>query len=161
MKYGIQRIFPSLMDEPAFRAAAVLYEPIAIEIPRAINPLQGKHNIRPNLRDKGLIARPFVIGSGQHNEQRRRIDAAVVAAVRNLVEGRHLSIACFIQNFANLCILLRENLPRLGRRQIGQNTLGDAWVDPQKFNGGDETIASERGAEPWDTGVRVLAVGSV
>ena len=110
---------------------------------------------------KRLIARPFVIGSGQHNEQRRRVDAAVVATERNLVECRHFSFACFMQNFPDLCILLRDNLPRLGRRQISQHTPGDARIDPQKLECGDEAIAPERGTEPWDTGVWVWAVGGV
>src|SRR2546426_10796221 len=87
--------------------------------------------------------------------------AAVVPAERNLVECRHLSLACFMQNFANLCILLREHLSRLGRRQIGQHTPGDARIDPQKFVCGDEAVAPERGAEPWDTDVGVWAVGGV
>ena len=161
MKHGILRIFPSLMDEPVLRPAAVLHKAIAIEISRTINPLQRTLDIRPDLCDEGLIARPFVIGSGQHNEQRRRVDAAVVAAERNLIEGRHFSLACLMQNFANLGILLREHLPRLGRRQIGQHTPGDAWIDPQKFECGDEAVAAERGAEPWDPGVGVWAVGGV
>jgi len=42
MKYSILRILPPLMDKPVFRPTAVLHEAVAIEIPRAINPLQRK-----------------------------------------------------------------------------------------------------------------------
>src|SRR5215831_3609517 len=99
----------------------------------------------------------FVIASGQHDEERRRVDAAIVTAERNFFEGRHLSFASFMQDFADLRILFGRSLLRLGGRQIGQHAACYRRIDPQKLECSDEAIASKGTAEPWDPRVGIWA----
>ena len=53
-----------------------------------------------NRRMRVEIAGALEIGARQHDEQRRRVDAAVVAAERHLAELGHLAVTGFMQDFA-------------------------------------------------------------
>ncbi len=48
--------------------------------------------------------RALEIGAGEHDEQRRAVHAAVVAAERNFAEFGHLAVAHFVQDLAGLGI---------------------------------------------------------
>ena len=58
-------------------------------------------------RYRGQIAGAFEICARQQDEQRRRVDRAVIAAKGNLAGRRHLAAARFMQYLSRLGIALR------------------------------------------------------
>ena len=92
-------------------------------------------------------------GAGQRHEQRRRIDAAVVAAERHLAQFRHLAVAHLVQDLAGLGIRRRIEAGGLHRRQVPQHAERDGRVEPERQPGGDQRIPAEDGAEPGHAGI--------
>ena len=96
------------------------------------------------------------------NEQRRRIDASVIAGERHLAQSRHFAIAHFVQYLTGRGVTRRINRGRLGCGQKAKHPLGDRGIDPQGEQGGQQPVASKRRAEPGYPGKRVrplLGVG--
>ena len=65
--------------------------------------------MRPQAADEVEVAGALQVGAGQHQEERRRIDAAVVAAERHLAERRHLAAASLVQDLAGLGVGARRS----------------------------------------------------
>ena len=107
------------------------------------------------------IGRAPVVRAGKHDEQRRRIDAAVVAAERDLAQRRHLAAPRFVQDLAGLGIARRVGLLRLRRGEKSQHAARDVRRDPQAFERRDDAVAAEGGVEPGHAGVGVEAVRRV
>ncbi len=64
--------------------------------------------LRPQLAQRFDVAGALGIEAGQHDEQRRRIDAAVVETERHLAQRRHFAAAHLVQDFSGLGIGLRH-----------------------------------------------------
>ena len=94
------------MDEAALRLAAVFDEAVAIQVAITIDPGERALDIWPDSFHERPVASARVVCTGQHNEKRRRIDAAVIALERNLAQGGHFILAHFVQHLARLRILL-------------------------------------------------------
>ena len=59
--------------------------------------------------------------AGQHDEQRRGVDAPVVAAKGDLVQGGHLAAARFVQDLARLGVALFVHGVGLRRGEVGED----------------------------------------
>ena len=80
----------------------ILDEAVAIRIARAIDPTQRGFNVGPQLSQRVDVSGVFGVEPSEHQEQRRRIHAAVVQFERNLSQRRHLTAAHFMQDFSRL-----------------------------------------------------------
>ena len=69
---GVGRVLPALVDEPEVGPAAVLDEPVAVEVAVAIDPRQSRQDVRPEPLDERVVARPVVGLAEQDQPQRRR-----------------------------------------------------------------------------------------
>ena len=61
----------------------------------------------PEFPDRPVVAGALRIKSGEHHEERRGVDAAVVAPEGNLSQGRHLAAAHFVHDLAGLGVVFR------------------------------------------------------
>src|SRR5690348_5916789 len=77
MKYGILRVLPPLLEQPAFSMASVFNKAVMIGIAGAIDPVQGSFDIRPNTAQEVQIVGSLVILSREEHKQRGRIDTSV------------------------------------------------------------------------------------
>ena len=116
---------------------------------------------RPELEHGGDVAGSLEVFAGEHDEERRRVDAAVVAAERDLVQFRHFAEARLVQDLAGLGVGGGIDRRRLDAGEVAQHAAGDARVEPQGFERGDQRVAAEGGREPGDAGVGVRAGGGV
>jgi hypothetical protein len=92
-----------------------------------------------------------------HHEERRCVHRAVVAPEGHLAERGHLAAAHLVQDLAGLCVL---HVGTGGRLRVGQeckDPARDLRVRPQQLERGDQSVPSERRAEPRDAGVRIRA----
>ena len=107
--------------------------------------------------DQGEVAGARGIGAGQHDEQRGRVDPAVVAAERHLAQPRHLALARLVHDLARRRVVEARGLGRLMGGQILQDAAGQRRVEPQHLQRGDDRVAAEGGREPGDAGIGVGA----
>ena len=102
-----------------------------------------------------------VILAGQHDEEWRRVHAAVVASEWHLVERRHLAAPGFVQDLARLGILFGDHRVGLRRGQITEHARREAGIHPQHLERGDDAVAAECRAEPGNARVRIRSVRGI
>ena len=66
-----------------------------------------------------------------------------------------------MKNLAGFGILLGDHIFGLRSGQIGQYAFGQSRIDPEKLECRNDTVAPECCAEPWHSGIRIRAVGSM
>src|SRR5207237_7773874 len=84
---------------------------------------------------------------------------AVVQTERDFPQGRHLSPAHFVQDFAGLGIGSFIDFRSLMLGQELEDALRHGRRQPQTLKSGDDAISSEHGAEPGHSGVGITRLG--
>src|SRR5262245_3606567 len=125
-------IFPALVGETALGRAVVFEKAVAIGISGAVDPGERGLDRGPQLHDDSVVAGALGIDAGEHDEERRRVDAAVVEAEGDLAQRRHLAFAHLMQNLSRL---------RVRRRVVGRGLIGGE--PPQRaMRGSNQSICS-------------------
>ena len=106
MEDRVAAVLPALIDETLTRSTLVLDEAVAVPIAVAFDPVESRLDMRPQLANSIEIACPLKIFSREHDEERRRIHAAVVAGEWDLAQIGHLPVTGFVQNLARLRVSL-------------------------------------------------------
>ena len=106
-------VFPALVRQAVLRPPLVLEVAVTVAVPVALHPVDGRARVRPEVADQLEVIRDACIGSEQHAEERRRIEAAVVAAEGHLARRRHLAVACLVDDLAGLLVARRIDLRAL------------------------------------------------
>ena len=104
MEDRVEGILPALVGKPLLGGALILDEAVLVGIAGAVDPLQRRLDRRPQLGQRFVVAGAFDIKAGQQNEQRGRIDAAVILRERHLAQRGHLAAAHLVQDLAGLGI---------------------------------------------------------
>ncbi len=86
--------------------------------------------LRPELPERRRVVGAVEIGAGEHDEERCRIDAAVVAAERHLAESGHLAVAHLVQDLAGLGIGDGIRRCRLVCGEIEQHAARERRIGP-------------------------------
>ena len=124
---------------------------------RRVDPGQCGVDVWPQRGECRDVAGALEVGAGQHHEQRRGIDAAVIAAERHLAQLGHLAAAHLVQDLAGFGLVLRVERGRLLLREEAQHAAGHGRVECEAQQGGDQRVAAEHRAEPGDAGVGIGA----
>src|SRR5881296_3557442 len=85
----------------------------------ALHPVHGGARVRPELAHELQVARHPCVGAEQHAEERRCVEAAVVASEGHLAGRRHLAVAGLVDDLAGLLVALGVHLAPL---QGGERT---------------------------------------
>ena len=120
-----------------------------------VDPGQRCLEIRPQGPDGLEIASPLEVHTGEHDEQGRAVDAAIVQAERDLAEPRHLAMPGLVQDLARLGIGLGREAGCLPGGKEAEHAPGNRRVEPEQLHGGDDAVAAERGAEPGNPRVGI------
>ena len=131
MEDGIEGVLPALVAQPARRRLEVFDEAVVVAIAGAVDPRQRAVDRRPQAAQRVEIAGRLRIAAGQHDEQRRRVDAAVIKPERNLAQRGHLAGAHLVQDFTRLGVGLRIVVGRLMGREPLEHAERDARIEPQ------------------------------
>ena len=124
VKNGILRILPALLHQASGGTAEVFHEAVAIPIAIAVHPVQSHLDVGPYGTQKIEVARALVVGGGEHDEQGRRVDAAVIAVERDFAQQRHLAFARFMQDLTGLGVLPGKYFRRLVGGKIIEHSPG-------------------------------------
>ncbi len=119
-----------MVDETVYRLAVVLDEAVVVDVAVSFHPQRPGPNVGPQPADEVVVGGARGIAGGKDDEERRRIDAAIVVGERDLAERRHLSLARLVHDLAGLGVLRRQELGRLGRRQIVERAAGELRIEP-------------------------------
>ena len=155
MKDRVEGILPALVGKPLLGSALILDESVLVGIAGAVDPLERRLDRRPQLGQRCLVAGAFDIKAGQQDEQRGRIDAAVILRERHLAQRGHLAAAHLVQDFAGLGVGERIRGLGLEEGEPPQHALGNARIDPQHLQRGNQSVAAERGRIPGNARIRV------
>ena len=147
---GVVGVLPALIGQALLGGAIVFDEAVAVGIAGAVDPGQRRFDVRPQRRDGLVVAGPLGIEAGEHDEQRRRIDAAVIEAERDFAERRHLAAAHLVQDLAGLRVRGGIVGGGLERGEPAQHAARDAGIEPEHLQRGDQSVAAERGRVPGD-----------
>jgi hypothetical protein len=71
------------MDQTQFRPASILDEAVAIHVAIMIDPCERALDVWPNRLNERAVTRTRVVRTGEHDEKRCCVDAAVVTLERN------------------------------------------------------------------------------
>src|SRR6516164_3215212 len=102
MEDRIVAVLPALIGEAMLGLAAILHEAVAIRVAIGVAPGERGFDIWPERRDGLDISGSLEIHSGQHDEKRCRVDAAVILAEGHLIEHRHFALPALVQDLARL-----------------------------------------------------------
>ena len=108
----VARVLPALVAQPEPGPPVVLEEPVAVEVAGPVDPAEGGQGVRPQALDQRVVAGPGVDLAEQDEPQRRRVDRAVVRAVRRLAGPGHLAGPQLVEDLAGLGVAPRV----VGRR---------------------------------------------
>ena len=123
-----------------------------------VDPVERALDVGPDRFQEGAVAGAAPVGAGEHHEQGRGVDRAVVAAEGDLAQPGHLPVADLVDDLARLGVPFRVLLLRLGGGQEAEHAAGERRIVPEVLIGGDDAVAAEDGAVPGDAGVGVEAV---
>ena len=84
-------VLPPLVHQAMGRLPLILHEAVPVPVAVAVDPVQGGLDVGPQGDDEGPVAGALIVGASEQHEQRRCIDAAVVAAEGNFLQRRHLA----------------------------------------------------------------------
>ena len=155
MEDGVLGILPTLIGEAGIGLAVVFDEAVAVPVTVSVDPIERCLRVRPERAHRLQIAGAGVVLAEQQHIQRRRVDAAVIAAERHFAQVGHLAVAHFMQNLPRLGVPLGLDRGGLGLCQEFQDALGDGGIGPQCHQRGDDAVAAERRAEPGRAGVGI------
>ncbi len=131
---SVVRVFPSLVQQASRRLAMIFHQPVAIEVAVCLDPVEGRDQVGPQGLDGPQIGGSLVVGPGEHDEQWRRVDAAVVLAERHLLERGHLTGARFMEDLTGLSILLLVDCRGLGRREVAEHAPRQVRAHPARHS---------------------------
>ena len=152
---GIEAVLPALVGKPELGGPLIGDEAVAIAPPASSIHSAAATQRRPQPVDERHVAGAVGIGAGEIDVERRRIDAAIVAAEGQLAQHRHLALAGLVHDLARLRIAERRCLRRLMLREESQHAARQAWIEPQHLQRRDHAVAAERRREPGNAGIGV------
>jgi hypothetical protein len=148
---------PTLLDETPRRLPVIFDESVTVPVAPRIDPVERRLDVRPERLEESVVAGAIVVGRGEHDEERRRVDAAVVPPERDLAERGHFPLARLVEDLPGLGVVLGVELARLRLGEVGEHALRERRIEPERLQGRHDPVASERSAEPGHPGERVGA----
>ena len=159
MEDRIDGILPALVHQALFGRPPVFDEAVAIRIARAVDPAERGLDGGPQRGNRRHVAGSLGIKARKQDEQRRRIDAAVVEPERNLAQRRHFARTHLMQDLAGLASAAESLAVAWIGREPAQHAARDGGVAPQHLHRGDQAVAAECGRVPGNAGVRISPLG--
>src|SRR5690606_10394954 len=100
MKDRIVRVLPPLLHQAGFRLTRIFDEAVPVPVAVVVDPLERPSNGRPQMpQGTDVVGRRQVLRS-QHYEERCRINTAIVAPKRNLLEPSHLAFTGLVEDLS-------------------------------------------------------------
>ncbi len=150
----VVRVLPRLVLEPALRPAVVLDEAVAVEIAVLVDPAERAHRRLAQGADERGVVGPAPHLREQDEEERRRVDRAVVAREPGL---RGLAGADLVDDLPRLGVCERIVLRRLEPGERDQSVARQLGSEDQRLEARDQRVAAEHGHEPRHPGREELA----
>ena len=158
MEDRVVGILPALVAKPLIGCALIFDKTVAIGIAASVDPAQRRLDRGPQLSQRLKVAGAFAIEPGEQDEQRRRVDTAVILRERHFAQRRHFAAAHLMQDLSGLRIGKRVDGCRLIISEPPQHAARNARIEPQHLQRRDDAVAAERGGVPGDAGIGISAL---
>ena len=142
---GVARVLPRLVEQAVLGAAPVLDEAVPVRVAIAVDPLERAQRGLAQPQRHRVVVGPAPSLGEEHEEQRRRVDRAVVA--------REPGVGCapaphLVDDLSRLGIDRRVVLERLQLGERVERADGELGPEQQRLERGDRRVAAEDGHEP-------------
>ncbi len=117
MEDRVGTVFPALIGKPGVGGPLVGDETVTVSGAHLLHPGCRPAKRGPHLIDEGHVAGAVGIGGCEIDIERRRVDAAIIAAERQFAQHRHLALARFVHDLAGLGIAEWRRFAGLVHRQ--------------------------------------------
>ena len=147
---GVARVLPTLVDEAGLGSARVLEEAVAVAIAEAIHPIERGVEARPELTDELDVGRRAVVLGEQDDEERRRVDGAVVGREGHGADARELAASELVHDLARLLVALRIVVFALMPHEQAERLARGLGRHPEVEQRRDDRVAPEEARVPRD-----------
>ena len=154
----IERVLPALIDETLLGIARMAQETVGILPGMPVDPVERCADIRPQSTDGGRVCGALPVFARKQNEQRGRVDAAIVAAERHLAQTRHLAGARLMHDLAGLRVVHRIDLRGLQGSKPRKHATRQRRHAPQQVQRRDDAVPAKCGRIPGNAGIGVVAI---
>ena len=143
------RVLPALVVEPRLRVPALVLDvAIAVEVAVAVDPLEPRARLALEApHEIGVGGPPFVLVEDDE-EERCRVDRAVVGRVRALLEGGELPEAELVQDLPRLGVSERVVALRLEEGERHERRLREVGDERKGLVARDQAVPAEERHEP-------------
>src|SRR5262249_27955406 len=128
--------------------------PVVVTIAPLVDPAQRRSRLGLEAAHEVRVARPALVFVEKDEKELRRVGGAEVRGMRALLECGELAPAQLVHDPARLLvaeIVPDQPLPHAEDRQRRPRQL---VAERQRLQAGEQTVATEYGHEPWETGGR-------
>ena len=108
-----------------------------------------------------MVSRALPVHPGEDDEERRRVDRAVVTPEGHFAQAGELTLAHLVQDLPRLHVGRPVLALGLVRGEEAQHPARERGLDPQHLDRGEDAVAAEGGREPGHAGVGIGAVRRV
>ena len=151
-------VLPTLVDETEFRPTSIFHETVAVDVAIMVDPFEGALDVRPNRLNEYAVTRTSVVRTGEHDEKRSGVDAAVVTFEWNFAQRGHFASAGLVQHLARLRVLRGILRVRLRYSQVREDTARETGIKRHTLERGNNSVSSEFRAEPGNASVRIRSI---
>ena len=131
LEYDGERLTRVIDHLNAVRGAArILDETVVVGVAVAVDPVKRSLDLRPDRMDEREVGRALEVGVSEHDEQRRGVDAPVVAPEWNLAQCRHFPRAHLVQDLPGLGVAGGVDFRGLRRGEEGQHAAREVRPQP-------------------------------
>ena len=148
------RVLPRLHHETVIGAPEELHEAVAVAVAELVDPAQGQSQRGLEVAHDLVVARPAPRLRDQHEEERRRVDGAVVAREPDL---RCPAAAQLVDDLPGLGVDARVVVLGLQLAEHAQRRVGELGPEDERLQARDDGVAPEHGHEPGHPGGRQQA----
>ena len=150
--HAVVGIAPALIAQAAGTARAIVEQPVPVVVSVLGDPGQRVFDGVSQLVEQREVARPVGVFGEQAEEQRCRVDRAVVAGERRRVDRRHLSQAQLVDDLAGLFLVHRIDAAAEPAGEHPERLLRHLRRPGDHLQRGDQAVATEQRGEPRNAG---------
>ena len=152
VRHPVPGVLPALVGEAVLRAAAVLDQPVAVEVAVPVDPVERSVDLGTQLAEQVEAAGPVGVVAQQRQPQRRGVGGAVVAREGCLAERGRLAHAQLVEHLAGLLVAGVVVLAPEQAAQQPERVRGSVGLEGQHLHGADQAVAAEQRRVPGHSG---------
>ena len=152
VEHAVLGVTPTLVAEPVGAAGLIVEQAVAVVVAEVVDPAERGLDRVAQVLEQRQAAAPLRVLGEQAEEQRGRVDGAVVAGQGDRPERRQLPRPQLVDHLARLLLVHGVDTAAEAIREHAERLLGHRGVPGGGLERGDQAVAAEERGEPRDAG---------